>query len=457
MDKKGAVIIMNELQKQDLDYIWHPCSQMKDYEELLPIIIKKAEGAYLTDINGKRYLDAISSWWVNTLGHCNKRINTAIKKQLDNLEHVIFANFSHEPAINLAKRIINIAPDGLKKVFFADNGSSAVEIALKLSFQYHQQTGNENKKRFLAISNSYHGETLGALAVGDIDLYSKVYKPLMMDTIKAEGPNCFRCKYGKERLSCNSECFENIENILLSMNHDIAAVIIEPIIQVASGINIYSPKYLKKLRKLCKDTNVHLIADEIAVGFGRTGKMFACKNANISPDIMCLSKGLTAGYLPLALTIMTDEIYNAFYDDYKELKAFMHSHSFTGNPLSCTAAVESLKIFDEENILKRNEIKSQLINDYAKEYFDYHKYIGEYRQLGMVGAIELVEDKITKKPFDWKKRVGYEIYKIALRKGLLIRPLGNVIYFMPPYVIDESDIKFMIEETYNSINEFLNS
>jgi len=271
---------MNSYVEKDLKYIWHPCSQMKDYEELNPIVIEKGEGVWLYDIDGNRYLDCISSWWTNTLGHSNKRINEAIKKQIDSLEHVIFANFSNKPAIELAEKLAHITPEKLTKVFFSDNGSSAVEIALKMSFHYNMQKGDTKKKRFVALSDAYHGETLGALSVCDIDEFNTVYKPILLDTFRVEGPDCYRCKYSFNRDSCNAECFENMEKCLIENHEDISAVIVEPMVQGAAGMKIYSPIYLKKLRKLCDKYEVHLIADEIAMGFGRTGEMFACNHAS---------------------------------------------------------------------------------------------------------------------------------------------------------------------------------
>lgn len=446
---------MNKLQQKDMQYIWHPCSQMKDYEEFPPIIIERGDGSYLYDIEGKSYLDAVSSWWVNLFGHSNKRINSAISRQCESLEHVIFANFSHKPAIELAERIVDITPVGLNKVFFADNGSSAVEVALKLSFQYHQQVGNGAKNKFVAISDAYHGETLGALAVGDIDLYNKIYNKLIMHTYKAQGPDCFRCPYGENRDSCQVQCFEKMEELVEKHHNELCGIIIEPLIQGAAGMKMYPPIYLKKLRAICDQYKIHFIADEIAVGFGRTGKMFACEYAGVSPDMMCLSKGLTAGYLPLALTLVTDEIYQAFYCGYTELKAFMHSHSYTGNPIGCAVANETLNIFRDENVIEKNKQKSQYIKELVFERAYKHPYIGEFRQQGMVGALELVEDKATKEGFDWKKRVGYNIYKVALKKGVLLRPLGNVVYFMPPYVVTEKDMELMVDVAFESINEYL--
>lgn len=445
---------MKEYQKKDLQYIWHPCSQMKDYEEFPPIVVEKGEGVFLEDMNGNKYLDAVSSWWVNLFGHSNKRINNALYKQANKLEHVIFANFTHKPAIDLCEKIISLAPDRLQKVFFGDNGSSAIEIALKLSFQYHQQIGKVNKTRFVNISDAYHGETIGALSMGDVDLYSKVYKPILLDSIKVEGPDCFRCKFNKERNSCNAECFVNMEEKIKEVHEEVTSIIIEPLVQCAAGMKIYSPKYLVKLRELCDKYDINLIADEIAVGFGRTGKMFACEHAKISPDIMCLSKGLTAGYMPLSLVLMSNKIYDAFYDEYNTMKAFLHSHSYSGNPLGCSVAVETLNIFEDEDILNKNKKKSEYLRSKVESLLNDIPYVGEYRQIGMIGAIELVKDKFTKEPFESEKRVGYHIYQKALKKGVLLRTLGNIIYFMPPYIINEEEIDFMIEVARDSIKEY---
>ena len=445
---------MDTFQKRDLKYIWHPCSQMKDYEDFPPIVIEQGKGAYLYDMDGKKYLDAVSSWWVNIFGHANDRISRAVSKQTEKLEHVIFSNFTHPAAIDLAEELVRITPKGLSKVFFADNGSSAVEAALKMSFHYHQQTGHPKKTRFAAITDAYHGETLGALSLGDLDLYSKIYKPLMLSTLRATGPDCYRCPYGQTREACHAECFESMEKLVSDHADELCAVAIEPLVQCAAGMKIYPPVYLKKLRDLCTANEIHLIADEIAVGFGRTGKMFACEHAGISPDILCLSKGITAGYLPLSVVMTTDDLYGAFYGEYTELKAFLHSHSFTGNALACAAACESLNIFRTENVLKRNEGKARLLAQKVETLFKNHPYLGEYRQLGMIGALELVADRRNKEPFDWKKRVGYGIYRIALDRGVLLRPLGNVIYFMPPYVVEEKDIDFMVQTALESINEY---
>ncbi|MCM3409700.1 adenosylmethionine--8-amino-7-oxononanoate transaminase [Metabacillus litoralis] len=444
----------SNLQKRDVNHIWHPCSQMKDYEEFPPIVIKKGDGIYLYDENGKQYMDAVSSWWVNLFGHSNQRISQALSQQAFELEHVIFENFTHEPAILLAEKLVEYTPKGLNKVFFADNGSSAIEVALKMSFQYHMQKNKPNKKRFLSLTDAYHGETLGALSVGGVSLYNEVFQPLLLNTVRAQGPDCYRCPFNQTPNHCDTPCISFVEEQLEKHAEETTAIIIEPLIQAAAGMKMYPPSYLKKLKELCLQYDVHLIADEVAVGFGRTGTLFACEQAGITPDFMCLSKGLTGGYLPLSVVMTTDDVYEAFYDDYASMKAFLHSHSYTGNPLACRVALEVLNIFEEENIIKENQVKSIYMGEKASQEFSDLPYVGEYRQIGMVGAIELVRDKETKEPFPSKERVGYQIYRIALEKGLLLRPLGNVLYFMPPYVIEKEEIDKMIQVASDSIQSF---
>lgn len=448
---------MKELQEKDLKYIWHPCSQMKDYESFPSVIVDRAKGAYIYDIEGKSYLDAVSSWWVNLFGHSNERINNAVKKQLDNVEHVLFANFSHRPAVEFSERIVKITPKGLNKVFFADNGSSAIEIALKMSFHSHMIRGNKSKKRFVALSSAYHGETLGALSVGGLDLYNEVYKPMLLNTFRIKNPDCYRCEYGKCRENCSAECFENMEKVILENHKEISAVIVEPIVQGAAGMKMYSPVYLKKLRKICTEYDIHIIADEIAVGFGRTGEMFACEHAGISPDFMVLSKGISGGYMGMSAVLTTDEVYNAFYADYTEARTFIHSHTYSGNALACAAACEVLNIFQDQDILAKNKVKSDYMRALAESRANENKYIGEYRQMGMIGAIELVKDKNTKESFDWKKRVGYDIYKKAMEKGVILRPIANVLYFMPPYIVENKDMDLMINTAFDCINEYFNN
>ena len=446
---------IKDWEKTDLEYIWHPCSQMKDYEELPPIVIDHGKGMYLYDINGNRYVDVISSWWCNLLGHCNPVINEAVKKQIDSLEHVIFANFTHKQAIRLCERLAKILPEGLCKFNFTDNGSSAIEAAMKVSFQYHEQTGNTQKTKYMALTEAYHGETIGALSAGDCDLYTKLYKPILMDIIRIEGPDCYRCPYGKNRENCKCECAQKAEVQFEKYGNETAAIIVEPLLQGSAGMKVYPPLYLRKLRELCDKYNVHLIADEIATGYGRTGKMFAFEHAGVSPDIMCLSKGLTGGYMPMALFITTQKIYDAFYDEYNTGKAFMHSHTYSGNPLACAAANAVLDIMEDGSVLKKANENAIYFNNIIKDKFSMHKNVGDIRHIGLINAIELVKNKDTKEPFDSKLRTGYQIYKKALKKGVLLRPLGDVIYFNPPLIIEKADMDFVTDTALECLNEIL--
>jgi adenosylmethionine-8-amino-7-oxononanoate aminotransferase len=339
---------------RDLAHVWHPCTQMKDHESVPMIPLRAGSGVWLEDFNGKRYLDGISSWWVNLFGHSNARINAAVREQLDLLEHAIFAGFTHPQAVLLAEQLVRLAPAGLNRCFFADNGSAAIEVAVKMSFHFWRNSGKTRKTRFITLSNSYHGETLGALAVGNVDLYKSIYRPLLMDVITVPSPDAFSREPGVTPAEHARRMFAHMEDTLAQHHADVAAVIVEPLVQCAGGMRMYDPVYLQLLRDACDRHGVHLIADEIAVGFGRTGTMFACEQAAIRPDYLCLSKGLTGGYLPLSAVLTTDTIYDAFYDEYTKLNAFLHSHSYTGNPLACAAANATLAIFRDEPVIERN-------------------------------------------------------------------------------------------------------
>ncbi len=428
------------LMQRDLKVLWHPCTQMKDHETLPLIPVRRGKGVWLEDFDGKRYIDAISSWWVNLFGHANPRINEAVKAQLDTLEHVLLAGFSHEPAIRVAERLVQITPPGLDRCFFADNGSSAVEVALKMSFHYWRNTGEKRKTRFITLTNSYHGETLATLAVGDVALYKETYEPLLMKAITVPSPDCFMREEGESWAEHSKKMFAPMEQTLAQHADETCAVIVEPLVQCAGNMRMYHPVYLQLLRDACNRHNVHLIADEIAVGFGRTGTLFACEQANISPDFMCLSKGLTGGYLPLSLTLTSEQIYQAFYDDYENLTAFLHSHSYTGNPLGCAAALATLDIFDTDNVIENNRKTAQQMGK-AVAHLEDHPHVAEIRQTGMILAIEMIKEKSSRTPYPWQERRGLRVYRHALKKGALLRPLGNVIYFMPPYVIDKQQIR----------------
>ncbi|WP_221053972.1 adenosylmethionine--8-amino-7-oxononanoate transaminase [Methylomonas koyamae] len=437
--------------ERDLAVLWHPCSQMKDHERNMPMIpIKSGRGVWLEDFEGKRYLDAISSWWVNLFGHSNPTINEALKAQLDTLEHVILGGFTHQAALELAEKLVEITPPGLDKCFYADNGSSAIEIALKMSFHYWRNLGQTGKTKFITLENSYHGETLGALAVGNVALYKETYGPLLMEVITVPGPDCYYREPDESWEAYSIRRFADMDRALAEHADQACAVIVEPLVQCAGNMRMYHPVYLKLLREACDKYGVHLIADEVAVGFGRTGTLFACEQAGISPDFMCLSKGLTGGYLPLSAVLTGNRIYQAFYDDYQNLTGFLHSHSYTGNALGCRAALATIGIFQTEDVLQRN-LRLAAAMAKALERFRDHPNVGEIRQTGMIAAIELVKDKQTREAYPWQQRRGLRVYRHALAHGVLLRPLGNVIYFMPPYVITEQEIALMVDTAWQGI------
>jgi adenosylmethionine-8-amino-7-oxononanoate aminotransferase len=430
--------------RRDLDVVWHPCTQMRDHETLPMIPIRRGQGVWLEDYDGRRYLDAISSWWVNLFGHANAYINARIREQLERLEHVILAGFTHAPAIELAERLTRLAPPGLPRCFYADNGSAAVEVAVKMSFHYWRNRGRPAKQRFITLSNSYHGETLGALAVGNVELYKSIYQPLLMDVITVPSPDCYEREPGESWETHSRRKFALMQEALERHADQVAAVIVEPLVQCAGSMRMYHPVYLELLRAACDRHDVLLIADEIAVGFGRTGTMFACEQAGIRPDLMCLSKGLTGGYLPLSAVLATEPIYQAFYDEYTRLTAFLHSHSYTGNALACSAALASLELFERDDVISRNRRLATLMTSLTREFTD-HAHVAEVRQHGMIVAIEMIRDKQRRDPYDWRERRGLTVYRHGLERGVLLRPIGNVVYFMPPYVIDDDGIRLMVE------------
>lgn len=442
---------MNNWIEKDLKHIWHPYTQMKEALKFPPILIERAKGIKLYDSKGRFYYDTISSWWCNVHGHNHPKINNAIKKQLKSLEHVLFAGFTHKPAILLAEKIIRIAPKKLTKVFFSDNGSTAVEIALKISFQYWHNIGKKKKTKFVSLDYAYHGDTIGTMSVSGVDQFSEKFKPLFFDSFKVPTPYCYRCPVGKVRKYCAIECIKPLEKLLREKAGSICALILEPLVCGAGGMIIYPEEYLEKAALLCKKFNVHLILDEVATGFGRTGKMFACQHAkNIKPDLMCISKGITGGYSPLAATLTTDKIYRAFYADYEKEKTFFHGHTYTANPVACSAAIANLEIFEKEKTLHKIREAVTLFHDGLEEFRKLDK-VGDVRYLGLIGAIELVKDKKTKQGFDLKERAGLEIYKKGLKKNLVLRPLGNIIYLFLPLCIKKDELKKILKRTYSII------
>jgi len=437
---------------EDLDkkYLWHPFTQMQDWNQEDPIVIERAEGSYLIDINGRRYLDGVSSLWVNVHGHRKKEINEAIARQLNQLEHSTLLGLSNVPAVELAKRLVEIAPKGLTKVFYSDNGSTAVEVALKMAYQYWQNIGKAKKRNIVHFEHSYHGDTLGSVSVGGIELFHKVYRDLIFKTIKVKSPFGFPIPQGMTRTEFAWERLQEFEERIAKNHSTIAAVIVEPIVQAAAGILVWPPGILKRIAQVCKQYDCFLIADEVATGFGRTGKMFACEHENVTPDFMCLAKGLTGGYLPLAATLTTQRVYNGFLFPYKEQKAFFHGHTYTGNPLGCQAALANLEVFKKEKTLYNLQPKIRQLTDGLKR-FRKLTHVGDIRQKGFMVGIELVRSKKSFQPYAWEEKVGIKVCQEVRKHGLILRPLGNVIVLMPPLAMSVPELKKMMAITYRAI------
>ncbi|HSF67206.1 MAG TPA: adenosylmethionine--8-amino-7-oxononanoate transaminase [Nitrospiraceae bacterium] len=436
----------------DRRYLWHPFTQMQEWEQQEPLIIDRGRGPYLIDSNGKRYLDGTSSIWVNLHGHRHPALDRAIKKQLDKIAHSTLLGLSNPPAIRLARALVRIAPKGLTRVFYSDNGSTAVEIALKMAVQYWQQQPRDAgpKRSFLHLKLAYHGDTVGAVSVGNIELFHSRFKSLLFPTVEADPPYCYRCPLSLSYPACRMACLAPIEQILKTRHRELAGFIIEPLVQAAAGMLTSPPGYLKQVRELCTKYDVLLIADEVATGFGRTGKMFACQHEGVVPDMMAISKGLTGGYMPLAATLTTDEIYRAFLGRYEDFKTFFHGHSYTGNPLGCAVALANLEVFEKDRTLSRLQPKIKRMARLLQPLLQL-PHVGDIRQRGFMAAIELVEDKKTRKPYPLEARMGHRVCGITRQRGLLLRPLGNVIMLIPPLSTTLAELRRMIETVRDAI------
>ncbi len=415
-------------------HVWHPCTQMKRHEAFPLVPIRRGDGIWLEDFNGKRYLDAVSSWWVNLFGHGHPRIKNAIKQQLDELEHVILAGFTHQPVVELSEKLCELS--GLDRAFYGSDGASATEIALKMSFHYWKNHGMAEKCRFVSLENSYHGETVGALAVTDVPLFSATYAELVKPGIRVPTPDARQARDGESSADVALRAAGALENVLAKQGHAIAAVIVEPLVQGAAGMAMYDPVYLARLRELCDRYQVHLIADEIAVGFGRTGTLFACQQAGITPDFLCLSKGITGGFLPLSCVLTTDKVYQAFYHD-EVSRGFLHSHSYTGNALACRAALEVLAMFAEENVLDNNRQKAVLFNDILTPLRN-RPDVRHFRHVGMIWAFDVDSPRAD---------FAQAFFAAMLQRGCLVRPIGKTVYFMPPYCIETGEMRKLCEDT----------
>ena len=457
----------SKLLARSLAAVWHPCSQMKHYETFSLLPITRGAGVWLYDCEGKRYLDAVSSWWVNLFGHCNPRINAALRDQLETLEHVMLAGFTHEPVVQLSERLIAVAPKGLGHCFYASDGASATEIALKMSAHFWRNNGKPDKNQFISLENSYHGETLGALSVTDVALFRAAYGGLIRQQATVPSPDWRKAVAGVSAEAYALRCADALEQHLRQYHAQLAAFIIEPLVQGAAGMAMYHPIYLRRARQLCDEYGVHLIADEIAVGMGRTGTMFACEQAanppcppfskggdlaipplakggqgGICPDFLLLSKGITGGYLPLSVVMTRDEIYQAFYSD-EITRGFLHSHSYTGNPLACRAALATLDIFAQDNVLAANRDKAMYLNGIAQPLREHHA-VSNWRNLGMIWAFE-----VSSPHRDFAQRC----YALALEHELLLRPISNTVYFMPPYIISNAEMDHLLSRTLHIINQ----
>ncbi|MHB8109615.1 MAG: adenosylmethionine--8-amino-7-oxononanoate transaminase [Syntrophorhabdaceae bacterium] len=441
-----------DLKSWDKQYIWHPFTQMSDWMEGDPLIIERGEGFHLIDTEGRRYIDGVSSLWVIVHGHGRKELTGAIERQSKELCHSTLLGLANVPAVVLAKKLTEITPGHLTKVFYSDNGSTSVEISVKMSYQYWQQRGEKKRKKFISFTNAYHGDTIGSVSIGGIGIFHKVYGPLLFKSFKAPSPYCYRCPLKLSKDTCGMACVGQFEDMVKKHRDEVCAVIIEPLVQGAAGMIMQPEGYLKTIWKIAKDNGLHFITDEVATGFGRTGKMFACDHEGIEPDFICLAKGITGGYLPLAATVTTDEIFRGFLGRFDENKTFFHGHTYTGNPVAAAVAVENLAIFDREKTIGKMADKIIALKNELKRFEDLPN-VGEVRQRGFMVGIELVKSKKTKKPYPASEKIGQKVTLAARKRGVLIRPLGDVIVLMPPPAIDAATLSELVAVTYESIIE----
>lgn len=438
------------LLESSMKHLWLPFTQMTDYERD-PLIIESGDGIVLKDIDGNEYLDGYSSLWLNVHGHNKAELNDAIHAQLDKIAHSTLLGAANVPAIQLAEKLIDISPSNLQRVFYSDSGATAVEIAVKMAYQYWQNIGQTKKTKFVTLANGYHGDTVGAISIGDIDLYHRVYSSLMFESIKAPFPLVYRHPSQDEAV-VRDKALQALKKIFAERHEEIAAISLEPIMQGAGGMNVMPKGYLKGVEQLCREYHILLIVDEVATGFGRTGKMFAVEHEDVQPDMMTVAKGITGGYLPIAATLTTEKIYEAFYGEYEELKAFFHGHSYTGNQLGCAVALANLQIYEDENLIEQAAEKAAFIQTELKELRKL-AHVGDVRQAGLMCGIEIVQNKETAQPFPWQQRVGYKTTLEMRKRGMLSRPLGDVVVFMPPLASTKEQIRQMIQIMKDAIVE----
>ena len=449
-ESKTLKAICRRRKRWDQEYLWHPFTQMQEWLMEDPLVIDRAQGSYLIDGMGRRYLDGVSSLWVNVHGHRHPVIDQMLQQQIKRLSHSTLLGLSNTPAIELARELVRITPVDLKKVFYSDNGSTAVEIAIKMAYQFWQNIGQKKKTGIAHLANSYHGDTLGGVSVSGIDLFHKVYQKIIFKTFQVDFPDCYRAPKGKSYPDYAFECLDQMDAFFKENARTLAAFVVEPIVQGAAGMIVWPQGVLMRMEEICRKHHVIFIVDEVATGFGRTGKMFACEHENAVPDILCVAKGLTGGYLPLAATITNQKIFDGFLFDYKDRKTFFHGHTYTGNPLCCAAALANIAVFKKEKVLQRLQPKIAYLEKRLKKFLNL-KHVGDIRQKGFMVGIELVGNRQTKEPFPWERKIGARVCQAVRKKGVILRPLGNVIVLMPPLSISTQEIDQLLDSTYQAI------
>jgi adenosylmethionine-8-amino-7-oxononanoate transaminase len=443
---------MKNLSEQDKEYLWHPFTQMEEWVQSDPLVIERAEGNWLMATSGRKYLDGVSSLWVNVHGHRRREIDEAIKRQLELVAHSTLLGLAGVPSIELARRLVEITPEGLTKVFYSDSGSTAVEVALKIAFQYWRNRGFDRKRLFVTLSEAYHGDTIGSVSLGGIDLFHAIFHPLLFHTMSIPTPFPYRSP-GMTPEGCRDRSLKHFRSLAAERAEEIAALVVEPLVQGAAGMIVHPSGFLKGLEQICREYDILLICDEVATGFGRTGKMFACEHEDVHPDVMCLAKGLSGGYLPLAATIVTEEIYRAFLGKYTDYKTFFHGHSYTGNALACAAACASLDIFASERVLDAIQPKIELLSGRLATEVGHLPHVGDVRQCGLMAGIELVDDRESRRPYPVETRMGARVTHNVRKYGVILRPLGDVVVLMPPLAITVEEMETLVSAAARSIVE----
>jgi len=450
-DTSIMALYQDKLKQLDHNYLWHPFTQMQEWMAEDPCIISEGDGHYLVDVHGRKYLDGVSSLWCNVHGHRKKEIDDAIKAQLDRIAHSTFLGLSHVPGIQLAQKLIEISPKGLQRVFYSDDGATAVEVALKMAVQYWQLKGETRRTRIATLAESYHGDTVGSMSMGYSETFHRFYTSLLFPVLRLTPPHVFRYYQGLSETGALSAAVKEAEEIVNAEKDTLAALVVEPLMQGAAGMWAQPAEYVAALDEICRRNGILFVLDEVATGFGRTGKMFACEHAGVAPDILCLAKGITGGYLPLAATLATEEIFSAFLGEYKEYKTFFHGHTYTGNPLGCAAALANLELFEHENIVEKMQPRITYLQKRLNEEFVSLAHVSDVRQWGFMVGIELVEDQASRKKYPPEKRIGHRVILEARKRSVMIRPLGDIIILMPPLTITGEELAMLLDVVYDCI------